>query len=98
MHRLLSDARELLSILLAFIIITLLLCMKMSILLKTHTEVQAKLYGILDLLLNTSAKKGEWEEGGINELECQNLNVEYRNFLYVSISFCDYLKLVIIIF
>lgn len=64
MHRLLSDTRELLSILLAFIIITLLLCMNTSILLKTHTEVQAKLYGILDLLLNTSAKKRGVGGGG----------------------------------
>lgn len=53
MFRELDNPKKLLSIL----IMTLLLGMKMSTLLKLHIEVGVKLCGVLDLFLSTSAKE-----------------------------------------
>lgn len=73
--------------------------MKMSIHLKMYIEEGVKLYGILDLLLNTFVKEKRGRgRGRINESACQNLNLKYMYSLYVSLSFCDYLKLFIITF
>lgn len=52
--------------------------------------------GFYILLLLQKEKRGWMERGIIEEPTCQNLNVEVRNSLCISLSFCDHLRFFLI--